>query len=144
MAPKRRRDPWFCLPVVVCMLIDAGISLAMQPASYWSDPSTVHEGNPTWELLLSSGPAWFLVGFAGYCLIIASALVWLRGALQKLLGMFVLLAHSYGAAGWCHLELSEGAYWWGLIAVFLLGAVVFSVYWRLSPLCDRQCAVTDS
>jgi len=31
-ATERVRDPWFCLPVLVCMVADAGVSLACQPA----------------------------------------------------------------------------------------------------------------
>ena len=34
-ATERPRDPWFCLPVLVCMLTDAAVSLACQPAAYW-------------------------------------------------------------------------------------------------------------
>ena len=133
----RPRDPWFCLPVLVCMLLDAGVSLACQPAAYWRDPATMHEGNPAWAALLAHGPGVFLAGFLLYGLIIAAALVWLRGALQKLLGMFVLLAHSYGAASWLHVELPDRAYWWGLIGLLLVEAIAFALYWHLSPLCGH-------
>ena len=110
----RRRDPWFCLPVLVSMVLDAGVSLACQPAAYWRDPAAFQEGNAAWALLLARGPAVFLAGFLVYCLVVAGVLAWLRGVLQKLLGMFVLLAHSYGAASWLHVELPERAWWWGL------------------------------
>ncbi len=57
MDPRRVRDPWFCLPVLFCMLMDAAVSLACQPSAYWQDPSCIHEGNATWALLLAKGPA---------------------------------------------------------------------------------------
>jgi hypothetical protein len=129
---NRERDPWFCLPVVFCMLADAGVSLAFQPAAYWRDPSLVVEGNAAWEVLLARGPEAFLAAFVTYCAVVTALLLWLTGALQKLLGMFILLAHSYGAASWCHVHLSDRTYWWLLLAIFLAEALVFAVYWRLS------------
>jgi len=129
---ERLRDPWFCLPVTVCMLADAGVSLACQPPAYWSNPSAFHEGNPAWAVLLARGPAVFVAGFLVYGLILAGVLVWLRGALQKLLGMFVLLAHSYGAASWLHVELPERSWWWGLVGLLLVEAVAFAAYWHLA------------
>lgn len=134
---ERVRDPWFCVPVLVCMLADAGVSLGCQPAAYWSNPAAVQEGNAAWAVLLARGPVAFLAGFLLYCAIIAGLLVWLRGALQKLLGMFVLLAHSYGAASWLHVELPDRAYWWGLVTLLLVEATAFALYWHLSPLCGR-------
>lgn len=132
---KNPRDPWFCLPVLFCMFMDAGFTLAGQPAEYWADPGGVQEGNPAWALLLAKGPAVFVGGFLLYALVIAALLVWITGALQKLLGGFVLLAHSYGAASWCHTGLSEGTYWWALLGILLAEAIALAVYWRLSPLC---------
>jgi hypothetical protein len=76
----------------------------------------------------------FLGGFVAYGLGITALVLWLRGALQKLLGMFVLLAHSYGAASWCHIELADRAYWWALVGMLLLESLAFAVYWRLSPI----------
>ena len=134
---KGPRDPWFCLPVLFCMLLDAGFTLGCQPAEYWSDPANLQEGNPAWEVLLAQGPAVFIVGFLAYCAVLAGVLAWVRGALQKLLGMFLLLAHSYGAATWCHVGLPEGAYWWALLAMLLTEAAAFAVYWHLSPLCGK-------
>ncbi len=130
-----RRDPWFCLPVAFCMLLDAGFTLACQPAEYWGDPSSLAEGNPAWEALLARGPVLFVVGFLAYCAVMAGLLVWIRGSLQKLLGAFLMLAHSYGAATWAHTALPEEVYWWALLGVLLAEAVSFAVYWRLSPLC---------
>ena len=130
--PKRIRDPWFALPVAVCILMDAGVSLACQPAGYWNDPAAFHEGNPAWGVLLAWGPAAFLAGFVVYCILIVGVLTWLSAVPQKLLGMFVLLAHSYGAASWCHVTLPENLYWWALMALFLAEAAAFAVYWHLS------------
>lgn len=138
-ATDHPRDPWFSLPVVVCMLLDAAVSLAFQPAAYWSNPTALREGNAAWAALMVRGPAAFLAGFLLYCLIIAALLVWLRGALQKLLGMFVLLAHSYGSASWLHVELPDRTYWWGLIALLLVEALAFAVYWRLSSASGAPC-----
>ena len=131
------RDPWFCLPVVFCMVLDAGVSLACQPGSYWADPSSVQEGNSAWEALLARGPLAFIAGFLLYVVVMAAVLWWLTGALQKLLGMWLLLAHSYGAASWCHVGLSDEAYWWTLVGMLLAEAIVFAAYWHLSPACGN-------
>jgi hypothetical protein len=128
------RDPWFLLPVLVAMLTDAAVSLLCQPWGYWSDPASFQEGNAAWAVLLAQGPAVFLGGFFVYCLAVAGFLVWIRGALQKLLGMFILLAHSYGSASWLHVELPDRVYWWGLIGLLLLEALAFALYWHLTPL----------
>lgn len=135
------RDPWFCLPVGVCMLMDAAVSLACQPAAYWADPANLQEGNAAWGVLLARGPAAFIGGFLVYCAVMACVLVWLTGALQKLLGMFLLLAHSYGAASWCHVELPDRTYWWMLVGMLLAEAAAFAVYWHLSPVCGKDDSV---
>jgi hypothetical protein len=119
------------------MLLDAGFTLGCQPAEYWSRHALMDEGNPAWEMLLARGPAVFVAGFLAYALIMAGVLVWLTGTLQKLLGAFVLLAHSYGAATWCHTSLPEGIYWWALLGMFLTEALAFAAYWRLSPVCRK-------
>lgn len=131
----RVRDPWFLLPVLVAMVTDAGVSLACQPAGYWTDPAAFQEGNAAWAVLLAQGPVVFMAGFLVYCVVIVGLLVGLRGALQKLLGMFVLLAHNYGSASWLHVELPDRAWWWGLIGLLLVEALAFALYWHLSPVC---------
>ena len=131
VAERREADPWFALPVGLTMLLDAGVSLACQPLAYRGDPSHAVEANSTWGRLLALGPAAFLLAFLAYAAVIAGLLLWLRGALQKLLGVFVMLAHSYGAASWCHAELPERAWWWALMALFLVEASAFALWWRL-------------
>jgi hypothetical protein len=134
---KGLHDPWFCLPVLFCMAADAGVSLACQPAAYWANPAALREGNSAWAVLMAKGPAAFIGGFVVYGIVVAALLVWLTGALQKVLGMFVLLAHSYGAASWCHVELPSRTYWWALVGLLLAEAVTFALYWHLSPLCGK-------
>jgi hypothetical protein len=129
-ATRDGADPWFMLPVCAAMVADATITLALQGTSYWADPSSVEEGNSTWSLILSLGPLAFALVFCAYCASVAVLLTWLRDWPQKLLGMFLLLSHSYGAASWLHVELSESAYWWGLMILFLVEASAFSYYWR--------------
>jgi hypothetical protein len=113
------------------MLLDAAVSLACHPGGYWNHPSVVDEANPTWGYLLALGPAAFLLGFMVYMGVMMCLLLWLTGALQKLLGAFVLLSHSYGAASWCHVRLPGAAYWWALMGLFLMEAAAFAAYWGL-------------
>lgn len=126
-----RTDPWFCLPVGVSMLLDAVVSLACQPGAYWVDPSRVSEGNATWGCLLARGPAVFILGFLLYAAVVMGLLLLVSGAPQKLLGAFVLLAHSYGAASWPHVALGDAAAWWVLMGLFLVEAAAFAAYWHL-------------
>jgi hypothetical protein len=128
---RRSRDPWFCLPVAVAMVLDAAVSLYSQPSGFWGDPALADEGNSAWGVLLAIGPWAFVLGFLLYCVAIAGLLMHLSGVPQKLLGMFVLLAHSYGAASWCHVELPDRTYWWALMVVFLFEASAFAVWWHL-------------
>ena len=128
---KRGADPWFCLPVGTAMVLDAVVSLACQPGVYWSDPSRVEEANSTWGCLLALGPVAFILSFVVYVGIMMGLFLWLSGPLQKFLGAFVLLAHSYGAASWCQVVLPEAVYWWALMGLFAVQAVSFSIYWHL-------------
>lgn len=125
------------------MLLDAAVSLACQPAAYWTRPAAMREGNPAWAAFLARGPAAFVLVFLAYAVVVAALLLWLSGVLQKVLGMFVLLAHSYGAASWLHTELPERTYWWALIAMFLVQAVIFALYWRLRT-CGQPAAHADA
>ncbi|MBA4386820.1 MAG: hypothetical protein C0404_02495 [Verrucomicrobia bacterium] len=134
---ERIRDPWFCMPVLFCIAMDAVVSLACQPAAYWTNPACASEGNSTWAMLLAKGPLFFLGAFAVYAIVMAALLLWLRGALQKLLGMFVLLSHSFGAATWCHESLPDRWYWWALLAMLLTEAMVFTIYWHVSSVCVK-------
>lgn len=135
--PRLRRDAWFCLPVLYAMGLDASITLFFQPQEYWADPAHVQEANGTWAALLLHGPAVFGAVFLLYMAAVAGLMLWLRGALQKVLGMFVFLAHAYGAASWAHVAPGEESYWWVLLGVVLSQALAFAAYWRLSPLCEK-------
>jgi hypothetical protein len=94
-------------------------------------------------MLLAQGPMTFVIGFLLYCQAVMAVLIWLTGSLQKLLGMFVLLAHSYGAVSWCHVELPDQTYWWILMTVLLVEASAFALYWRLSPLCGARSRLRE-
>jgi len=131
IAARKGADPWFCLPVAVAMLFDAAVSLACQPGAYWNHPAAVDEANSTWGRLLALGPAAFILGFVVYVGVMMCLLLWLSGALQKLLGAFVLLAHSYGTASWCQVRLPGPVYWWALMGLFLVEAAALAAYWRL-------------
>jgi len=131
LAARPGADPWFALPVCAALVADAAITLALQPGSYWSNPSSVKEGNSTWLLILGLGPWAFALVFVLYASTVALLLLWVRDWPQKVLGMFLLLSHSYGAASWLHVELSESAYWWGLMILFVAEAAMFAVYWHV-------------
>lgn len=141
---RARRDAWFCLPVLYAMALDAAITLFFQPPEYWADPAHVQEANGTWAALLVHGPAIFEAAFLLYMAAVAGLMLWLRGTLQKVLGMFVFLAHAYGAASWAHVAPGEESYRWVLLAVVLSQALAFAAYWRLSPLCEKYLNAAPS
>jgi hypothetical protein len=134
----RSGDPWFALPVLTAMVLDAGISLACQPSGYWSNPALADEGNSAWGLLLVISPWAFAAGFLVYCSAMVGVLLHLSGVPQKLLGMFLLLAHSYGGASWCHVELPDRVYWWALMVLFMVEAGAFAAYWHLAGATDDE------
>jgi hypothetical protein len=143
MVGRPGADPWFCLPVCVVTLLDAAVSLWFQPAAYWTDPARFREGNAAWAPLLAGGPVAFALAFLAYVVAVALIVLWLRGALQKFFGFFILLAHAYGAASWLHVELSDRSYWWALMGLFLVQAGSLAVCWHLrgrgARLCRTRC-----
>jgi hypothetical protein len=44
----------------------------------------------------------------------------------------MLLAHSYGAATWCHVALPDGVYWYALLGVLLAEATLYALSRHLS------------
>jgi len=95
--------------MVGVILGDLVLTYLGQPASYWSDPETVHEGNQWFHWVMSRGPlfAWAidLLYLAG-CFLLVSLLP-KRGALILLLAL--VLGHFFGGASWLCFRFGGGA-----------------------------------
>ncbi|MBI3099425.1 MAG: hypothetical protein HYY93_14535 [Planctomycetes bacterium] len=106
------------------------MTLACQPASYWTNPATGVEGNSSRVLLLGRGAFVFLGGFLLYGGLSTLPHCRLQGLLQELVGMFVLLSHNYGAASRCHVPFPDRIHGPALTGVTILRFPAFAAGWH--------------
>ena len=122
-----RRLRWVMVAVI---LIDMAITLIGQPASYWSDPATVHEGNRLFHWIMSKGYQVTLLAdliYVGGSFFLVSILPWRLG----LTLLFALvLGHYFGASTWLCFRYQLGAagmVLYGVLLATVLVAVGFPV-----------------
>lgn len=117
-----RRLRWVMLAVI---LFDIAITLYSQPASYWTDPSTVEEGNRLFHLIMAKGYKVSLlvdVFYVGGSFLLVSILPW-RLALLLLLSL--VLGHFFGASTWLCFYYQLGAKAMVLYGVLVSAVLVF-------------------
>src|SRR5262249_58188235 len=77
-AVMRRKKLWLCLPLTAMALLDLGLTLRGQPASYWEGSFTdTREGNPVVDAVLRVHPlavvaaaVVYVLGFTGLILLL--------------------------------------------------------------------------
>ncbi len=119
------------------ILFDMAATFAGQPASYWSDPATVHEGNRLFHWVMSRGyPVAMLVDavyLAGSVLLV-SILPWRLG----LTLLFALvLGHYFGGSTWLCFRYGLGAQGMVLYGL-LLAAVLVGIGFRPATKSPRE------
>lgn len=111
--PRRLR--WIMLAAIV---FDISMTFLGQPPSYWTQPTTVDEGNRLFHLVMSQGWGFTLLVDAVYLagsFVLVSFLPW-RAGLMLLLAL--VFGHFFGGSTW-------------LIFRFKLGAQAFILYGAL-------------
>src|SRR5689334_14849913 len=98
---SRARRVWLLIPVAALCAADVGLTLAGQPAGYWSGMYALAD-EANWFALpsLTSGPEAF-VAFAVCCLaVVAGVVLRSRHSIAVSLAAVVATAHAVGGAGW--------------------------------------------
>jgi hypothetical protein len=127
----RRHRLWLCLPPVLLALLDGALTLAGQPAQYWSgDFAARRELNPFFDFLLAWHPGAFLAGLAVWCLGIGIVILFAPWRVSFLAALLFTLGHACGAGSWI---VEAGAAGW-VLAIALLVASERTFWWaaRLS------------
>jgi hypothetical protein len=92
-----RRLRWVMIGV---MLFDPFLTLLGQPASYWANPGTVHEGNPFWRWFMMWGWMDYVLMDLLYCL----GAFWLASTVPRFFAVVIIFAftfaHFIGASNW--------------------------------------------
>jgi hypothetical protein len=120
-----KRLRWVMLAVI---LFDNVNTLFGQPATYWSHPETVQEGNRLTHIFISKGWAWFV----GYEIVYMSMSYLLACIPSRRIALTVMLSfifgHYYGASTWLahrwHLG-TEGTVIYAIALSAILVAVFF-------------------
>jgi hypothetical protein len=116
---------WLCLPPLVLVLLDGALTLHGQPARYWTGEFVRRqELNPLADLLLAWHPGAFLLGWAGWCLLIATMICFSPVRLAFWGALVCSLGHGCGAASWV---VAAGGGGW-IVAIGLLLATD-RVFW---------------
>jgi hypothetical protein len=114
---------WLCLPAVVLGCGDGLLTLAGQPAAYWSDGfQVVREANPLAAWLLTVHPLAFAAAAVPYLLLVMGTVMLLPRYWAATVAAGIALVHLIGVGLWCTVLLREP-----LIPLAGIGAAVVCV-----------------
>jgi hypothetical protein len=113
---------YLCLPPLVMVPLDLGLTLWGQPPEYWTGAYATNEGNPLAEQLLLIHPAAFLAaGVAWLALVVGSVTILPRPAALTI-SVAVSQAHAWAAGIWVRVLLPYRHVF--LAALFLASAAL--------------------
>lgn len=119
-----KRWRWVMLSVI---LFDIAITLIGQPASYWTNPLTAHEGNQWFHPIMARGP-WVSVAvdfvYLSGCFLLVSLLP-RRIGITLMLGL--LLGHFFGGSTWICYKFGFGIQGVVLYSIFVSGLLSWLV-----------------
>ena len=132
----RQRFLGLCLPPLVFCALDATLTLIGQSAEYWQGQrAAVNELSPTFNYLLTTHPAAFAAGMAGWAAIFVMALLLLPDTLALIVSVAIVLGHAVGTATWLCYHFKFGYQMCN--GLFLLAAVAIGLGvrwgWQASP-----------
>lgn len=110
------------MPGFWALLVDLLFTIKGQPAAYWQgNLQMVREGNPLVEFFMKIS----LSGIYVFVVLWLSAIIligyYLPSKLLRVLALFVLIAHTYGASSW----FIECFSFWTVITYVLLNSIIF-------------------
>lgn len=109
-------------PALLASGIDIMITIVHQPLAYWEgNLSQANEGNPIGALLMSQHIAGLFILSGLWIGLIIILGLYLHHKLLRYVILFVVIAHSYGAASW----LAPRYGFWSAMALILLNTVVY-------------------
>jgi hypothetical protein len=127
----RRFPKQFIYPVILVMVIDFIFTLIGQPASYWTNSSSVNEGSPLGVGLLTINPIYFLIFCIIYLLIIIFLIRKLPLFFGGILALSLFLGHSYGSGSWVYtllhrlgFDLGNFSQWYFTIGYFIVISII--------------------
>jgi hypothetical protein len=126
--PRRAERLWLCVPVIVLCAADGLLTLAGQPAEYWSGGyAAVNEAQPVAAWFLTLHPLAFAFAGVPYILLVAGGILWLPRRYAVAVAVIVALAHAFAVFLWCRVLFDESM----PAVVFIgLGALAWQCAWR--------------
>lgn len=110
------------IPGFWACLIDLLLTINGQPLAYWQgNLQMVREGNPLIEFLMKNSLSGIFIFVIFWLLAIVLIGYYLHSKLLRVLALFVLIVHTYGASSW----LIESYSFWTVITYALLNSVMF-------------------
>lgn len=131
MTYKKR---WLLLiPAFWASGFDIAISIIQQPKEYWAgDLLASNEGNPVGKFMMMKHVSGIFVVSFSWLVVITCLGYYLPNKLSRIFLVFVLIAHSYGAATW----INRAYGFWVEILFFIFNAFLF--FWM-----DELAGITN-
>lgn len=113
------------IPALWACLVDLLLTVKMQPTEYWSgNLLMVREGNPLIKYFMINSTSGIFIFVSAWILTFLTIGYFLPNKLLRVISLFVLVAHTYGAASW----LTEFCSFWTVISYLLLNSVMFIAF----------------
>lgn len=123
---------WLCLPFFLLFLVDAGITLAGQPAEYWAgNREYANEAFPVFAWGLKNGPWTFVLLCMAWLAMFCALIVFIPHVLSEILSLALVNGHTWGAMTWLAYDLELDYHFCLLFFVFSASAFILSYYrWK--------------
>jgi len=109
MTSVRHRLLGLCLPPLVFVALDNGLTLLGQSAKYWAgNYRSANEVSPTFNYLLQIHPAAFVMGSLVWAALIVAVILLLPDFLALITSIVVTFGHTIGAATWLLYRFNYG------------------------------------
>jgi hypothetical protein len=128
------RKWWLCVaPASVCVL-DAGLTLAFQPADYWAGQfDKVVEFSPPDRWMLMQHPLAFVAWVGIWISAFSTAILLLPTRASIALAVTLILGNATGASWWVGARL-PGGFWIGFGTFLALGILIVATWTRAGVL----------
>ena len=119
-----------CLPPLVFVALDNGVTLIGQSAKYWAGTyRSANEASPTFNYLLQIHPAAFVMGSLVWVALIVAVILLLPDFLALITSIVVTFGHTIGAATWLLYRFNYG--YQMCLGLLLMSSTILGsgVYW---------------
>jgi len=98
--PFSKSNILIVIPVILVMILDLTFTLVGQPEYYWQNYEFFNEGSPLGFILFSHHPAYFVLFFAIYLLLVLVLVTNLMRPFNIMVAVAFFLGHSWGSSSW--------------------------------------------